>query len=168
MALTLPWENPSGPTIGELKASSASISSGSNTGMARLRCLRETSAFGPGDLVQLRVEVEWQGTNALEVTAIEFVLLEIVTFVYPNAGAIGAEEAVRSPPRMTPICFAHAEQGKVDPRRPELFGIIGEGQSAVWDLNANVPADHRKTTVSTAKVSRTAGTPPINRSRIWS
>jgi hypothetical protein len=69
----LPWARESGPTTGEKKYSKATIKVGGSDGNAGdvwIEGIREASAFGPGDEVEMSVQIGWEGDRPIRVSRI--------------------------------------------------------------------------------------------------
>lgn len=62
----LPWFSPDVPTVGEVKESKLALRAG-NSGEVWMKAIRESGAFGPGDPIQVRVQVGWGGDSAIKV-----------------------------------------------------------------------------------------------------
>lgn len=91
-----------------------------------MKAVRESGAFGPGDAVQVRVQIGWGGEMSLKVctcasllsqkpttdllrsqlTRLDFVLRETLTFRHPIPGQ--PNHTQRSTPRITSIFTANA------------------------------------------------------------
>jgi hypothetical protein len=66
----LPWASDSGPTIGETKEAKLAIRGGpdGNGGEVWMKATRQCGAYGPGDAVQVRVQIGWGGDLAIKVS----------------------------------------------------------------------------------------------------
>lgn len=72
----LPWENDSGPTIGEIKEARISVRNSEGVdGEVWMKAVRESGAFGPGDTVQVRVQIGWGGEKSIKVNNYSFLYL---------------------------------------------------------------------------------------------
>lgn len=67
LPLGLPWENPSGPTTGEMKEVRMRVGEGEGGGEVWMKVIREAGALGPGDECRVRVIVGWEGGDSLKV-----------------------------------------------------------------------------------------------------
>ncbi|ORY66797.1 hypothetical protein BCR35DRAFT_334540 [Leucosporidium creatinivorum] len=145
----LPWENDSGPTIGEIKEARMSVRNNEGVqGEAWMKAVRESGAFGPGDAVQVRVQVGWGGEKSIKLTRLDFVLRETLTFRHPIPGQPNRTQ--RSTPRITSIFTANASVSS-DPDNPTAFAVLYPHEPVSFDLTGIVPSSHSRVTVRTAK-----------------
>ncbi|KAL8280936.1 hypothetical protein RQP46_006615 [Phenoliferia psychrophenolica] len=146
----LPWANPHGQTTGETRESKLSVrGEGSGiSGEVWMKCTRQTGAFGPGDAVQVRVQLGWGGSQDIKLTRLDFVLRETITFRSSSSSGTGG--VPKSQPRTSSIFTANASVSG-DPANPSACAILHENRPASFDLTGIVPSSHSRVTVRTAK-----------------
>ncbi|GAA6059825.1 hypothetical protein JCM10212_003737 [Sporobolomyces blumeae] len=151
----LPWasQDPAEPTIGETKEARLALTGDGRAGeRARgevwMKCTRKGSAFGPGDAVNVFVQLGWGGDRPIRLTRLDFVLRETLTYRYPSPS--NPSYLVRAPPKVSSIFTANASVSP-DPDNPVAFAVLYRDEMVGFDLNGIVPTGHMRVTVRTAK-----------------
>ncbi|GAA5941406.1 uncharacterized protein JCM15063_006089 [Sporobolomyces koalae] len=151
----LPWAIAGGLTVGEAREAKSLISrgfghveGGIEGGEVSMKATRKGSAFGPGDSVQLFVELGWGGVAPIRLTRLGFVLQEEIIFRYPSPK--NPSYLLRSPARSTAILSASANKS-ADFDGQHTLAMLDNDAVVGFSLSGLVPTTHTRVTVRTAK-----------------
>ncbi|BGO96276.1 hypothetical protein NBRC10512_000390 [Rhodotorula toruloides] len=148
----LPWADEH--TIGETREGRLAIRVGeASGGEVWIKATREKAAYGPGDLVQVFVQVGWGGVNSIRasrcLTRLDFVLRETLTYRYPSPA--NPSYIVRAPPKVTSIVTANASVSPDPNNDPTAFAVLYQNEPVSFAMSGIVPTSHSRVTVRTAK-----------------
>ncbi|BGP04121.1 hypothetical protein RTBOTA2_006796 [Rhodotorula toruloides] len=144
----LPWADEH--TIGETREGRLAIRMGeASGGEVWIKATREKAAYGPGDLVQVFVQVGWGGVNSIRLTRLDFVLRETLTYRYPSPA--NPSYIVRAPPKVTSIITANASVSPDPNNDPSAFAVLYQNEPVSFAMSGIVPTSHSRVTVRTAK-----------------
>ncbi|GJN94571.1 hypothetical protein Rhopal_007654-T1 [Rhodotorula paludigena] len=129
----LPWAGPPGePTVGETRESKLAIRREEGTaGEVWMKTTRQSLAFGPGDNVRIFVQIGWGGEKPINLTRLDFVLRETLTYRYPSAS--NPNYIVRGPPRVNTLFTSNASVSP-DPNNPTAFAVLYQNEPVAFDL----------------------------------
>ncbi|BGP28195.1 arrestin-like, C-terminal domain protein [Rhodotorula toruloides] len=144
----LPWADEH--TIGETREGRLAIRMGeASGGEVWIKATREKVAYGPGDLVQVFVQVGWGGVNSIRLTRLDFVLRETLTYRYPSPA--NPSYIVRAPPKVTSIVIANASVSPDPNNNPTGFAVLYQNEPVSFAMSGIVPTNHSRVTVRSAK-----------------
>ncbi|BGP36020.1 hypothetical protein JCM10296v2_007872 [Rhodotorula toruloides] len=144
----LPWADEH--TIGETREGRSAIRMGeASGGEVWIKATREKAAYGPGDLVQVFVQVGWGGVDSIRLTRLDFVLRETLTYRYPSPA--NPSYIVRAPPKVTSIITANASVSPDPNNDPSAFAVLYQNEPVSFAMSGIVPTSHSRVTVRTAK-----------------
>ncbi|GAA5989635.1 hypothetical protein JCM11641_002908 [Rhodosporidiobolus odoratus] len=146
----LPWAAPPGElTVGETREAKVAVHREDGTaGEVWMKTTRQTSAYGPGDAVQVFVQIGWGGEKPIKLTRLDFVLRETLTFRYPSPA--NPQYIIRAPPKVSSLFTANASVSP-DPNEPSAFAVLYSHEPVAFDLTGLVPTSHTRVTIRTAK-----------------
>ncbi|GAA5887145.1 hypothetical protein JCM5296_001610 [Sporobolomyces johnsonii] len=146
----LPWAAPPGElTVGETKESKLVIRRDDGTaGEVWMKATRQGAGYGPGDAVNVFVQLGWGGEKPIKLTRLDFVLRETLTFRYPSPA--NPNYITRAPPRVSSLFTANASVSP-DVNNPTAFAVLYQNEPVAFDLTGIVPSSHMRVTVRTAK-----------------
>ncbi|KAK4053292.1 hypothetical protein OIO90_003904 [Microbotryomycetes sp. JL221] len=145
----LPWvsRSPDEPTVGETKQSRVTIDMGHGEASdIVIKCYRDSSAYGPGDTVQLAVELMWPGYETLKLSLIRAEIVEQVVFRYPVDDRFGGL-AQRDEPKSS-ICSSDLLNFS---EMASSRAYLHPHQLRLFELQVKIPSHHSVATLVTAK-----------------
>ncbi|GAA6043289.1 hypothetical protein JCM8097_003037 [Rhodosporidiobolus ruineniae] len=146
----LPWAAPTGElTVGETKEAKLPLDrADGRSGEVWMKATRASAAFGPGDAVELFVQVGWGGDQPIKLTRLDAVLRETIRFTYPSPN--NPNYIIRGPPKVNTLFTATASVSS-DPNDQAAFAVLYQGEPVAFQLSGMVPSDHARVTTRTAK-----------------
>ncbi|BGP21108.1 hypothetical protein JCM10213_008979 [Rhodosporidiobolus nylandii] len=146
----LPWAAPPGElTVGETRESKLALHRDDGTaGEVWMKATRQSAAFGPGDSVQVFVQIGWGGNQPVKLTRLDMVLRETLTYRYPSP--TNPSYIIRAPPKVSSLFTANASVSP-DSNEPSAFAILYAGEPVTFDMSGLIPSSHSRVTVRTAK-----------------
>ncbi|GAA5833431.1 hypothetical protein JCM11251_003493 [Rhodosporidiobolus azoricus] len=152
---SLPWtaSSESGePTVGETKEGRVAVERGREEGGGGevwIKATRRGAAFGPGDAVEVFVQIGWGGEGSIKLTRLDFTLRETLTYRYPSPSS--PSYTIRAPPKVTFLFTANASVSPDPERDPEGFAVLYKDEPVGVEMVGVVPSGHGRVTVRTAK-----------------
>ncbi|KAK4048948.1 hypothetical protein OIV83_004504 [Microbotryomycetes sp. JL201] len=147
--IELPWAAPASsglPTVGDSKLVRVPLQSDGEDVELVLKGLRNASAYGPGDDVQIAVELMWPGYETLKLSVVKAELVEQLVFRYPVDDRFGGT-ALRAHAKTTAVASVMHEFSSLPPSR----SFLHPHQLRLIPLHLEVPPTHSVSTLKAAK-----------------
>ncbi|KAM0787280.1 hypothetical protein ACM66B_006513 [Microbotryomycetes sp. NB124-2] len=145
----LPWAASASsglPTVGDTKQVRVQLRSDDEDSELVVKGYRDSSAYGPGDTVQLAVELMWPGYETLKISLVKAQLVEQITFRYPVDDRYGGM-AQRAHPKLSTISSDVVDFAKLSSSR----SFLHPHQLKLVPLQLDVPPNHSVSTLKAAK-----------------